>query len=59
MIVDPCGSREIKVDILQLLAKVKKNNAPSSFFFVFFFYIFLPPFLEAHMKCLRKNIEKN
>lgn len=32
MIADSCGSREIKVDILELLAKAREINAIFSFF---------------------------
>lgn len=40
MIADSCGSREIKVDILELLAKAKETNA--------FFSSYPPPlFLKS------------
>lgn len=48
MIADSCGSREIKVDILELLAKAKETN-------VFFSFYPLPPFLEEHMRSLRNG----
>lgn len=47
MIADSCGSREIKVDILELLAKAKEINAIFSFF--------PPPFLQENMIGLRNG----
>lgn len=49
MIADSCGSREIQVDILELLVKVKEkgNNVLSFFFF--------PTFVLKSMKGLRNG----
>lgn len=49
MIADSCGSREIKVDILELLAKAKETSA------FFSFYPPPPTFLEEHMRGLRNG----
>lgn len=60
MIADSWGSREIKVDILELLPKVKETECLPLFSVLFFFFcVFLPLFLEEHMKGLRKSIKKN
>lgn len=44
MIADSCGSREIKVDILELLPKVKETKCLLLFSFLFFLLRFSPPF---------------
>lgn len=48
MIADSCVLREMKVDILELLAKAKETNT----FLSFYPY---PLFLEEHMKSLRNG----